>query len=111
MRAGDRSISQNAPAQTRRRASTGRRPGQKKQGELQCARRSLQVGGGSSVSNKGAECRDCVAAPVRSRSGSGTLPNRETFFKLAEPEPQQQSVWRKGVVFKDESEQQSSGDS
>src|SRR6185503_17423706 len=97
--------------QTRRRASTGRRPGQKKQGELQCARRSLQVGGGRSVSNKGAECRDCVAAPVRSRSGSGTLPNRETFFKLAEPEPQQQSVWRKGVVFKDESEQQSSGDS
>src|SRR4030095_8033994 len=110
MRTGDRSISQNAPAQTRRRAAAGRRPGQKKPSELQCARRSLQVGGGRSVSHKGAECGDCVAAPVRSRGGSGSLSNRETLFKLAELESQQQSVWRKGVVFKDESEQQSSGD-
>src|SRR5262249_58386808 len=103
MRTGDRGISQNAPAQTRRRAAAGRRQGQKKQGELQCARRSLQVSGGRSVPNQGAECGDRFAAAVGSRGGSGTLSNRETFFKLAELEPQQQTVWREGVVFKDES--------
>lgn len=38
-------ISQNAPAQARRRATARRRQGQEKPGELQCARRSLQVSG------------------------------------------------------------------
>jgi transposase len=37
---------------------------------------------------KGLNAEDCVAAPVRSRAGSGTLSNRETLFKLAELESQ-----------------------